>query len=83
MSKSKSQVALIVGAGDATGGAIAKRFAREGYAVCATRRDRDKLQDLVREIEGSGGTVHPFGSDARKTVRLTRPSFARPFRGLT
>lgn len=66
MSKTKSQVALIIGAGDATGGAIAKRFAREGYAVCATRRDKDKLQDLVREIEGSGGTVHPFGSDARK-----------------
>jgi NAD(P)-dependent dehydrogenase (short-subunit alcohol dehydrogenase family) len=66
MSKSKSQVALVVGAGDATGGAIAKRFAREGYAVCATRRDKDRLQDLVREIEGSGGTVHAFGSDARK-----------------
>lgn len=66
MSKSKSQVALIVGAGDATGGAIAKRFAREGYSVCVTRRDKDKLQDLVREIESSGGTVHPFGSDARK-----------------
>ncbi len=66
MSKTKSQVALIVGAGDATGGAIAKRFAREGYAVCVTRRDKDKLQDLVREIEASGGMAYPFGSDARK-----------------
>lgn len=26
-------VALVIGAGDATGGAIAKRFAREGYIV--------------------------------------------------
>ncbi len=66
MSQAKSQVALVIGAGDATGGAIAKRFAREGYSVCVTRRDKDKLQDLVREIESSGGTAHPFGSDARK-----------------
>ncbi len=66
MSLSKPKVALIVGAGEATGGAIAKRFAREGYAVCVTRRDKDKLQDVVREIEASGGTAHPFGSDARK-----------------
>ena len=31
-------VALVVGAGDATGGAVARRFARGGYTVCATRR---------------------------------------------
>ena len=28
---------LVVGAGDATGGAIARRFAREGYVACVTR----------------------------------------------
>ena len=33
-------VALIVGAGVATGSAIARRFAREGFTICATRRDR-------------------------------------------
>ncbi|WP_420560397.1 hypothetical protein [Tepidicaulis sp.] len=32
------KAALIVGAGDATGGAIAKRFAREGYATVMIRR---------------------------------------------
>jgi NAD(P)-dependent dehydrogenase (short-subunit alcohol dehydrogenase family) len=25
---------LVIGAGDATGGAIARRFAREGYIAC-------------------------------------------------
>ena len=35
-------VALVIGAGDATGGAIAKRFAREGYFACVTRRSADK-----------------------------------------
>ena len=28
----RGPVALVIGAGDATGGAIAKRFAREGFA---------------------------------------------------
>lgn len=60
------KVALVVGAGDATGGAIAKRFAREGYITCVTRRTKDKLQPLVDAIEAEGGTVHAFGSDARK-----------------
>ena len=31
-------VALVVGAGDATGGAIARRFAAGGYTACVTRR---------------------------------------------
>ena len=58
-------VALVVGAGDATGGAIARRFARGGYTVCATRRSLDKLQPLLDAIRGEGGEAHGFGSDAR------------------
>jgi NAD(P)-dependent dehydrogenase (short-subunit alcohol dehydrogenase family) len=59
-------VALVIGAGDATGGAIARRFAREGYTACVTRRSADKLQPLVQQIEAAGGKAHAFGSDARK-----------------
>lgn len=62
---SDRKAAMIIGAGDATGGAIAKRFAREGYATCITRRSIDKLQPLVREIEQAGGEVHPYACDAR------------------
>ena len=61
-----SKAALIVGAGDATGGAIARAFAREGYATCVTRRQADKLAPLVAQIESAGGVAHAFGSDARK-----------------
>lgn len=57
--------ALVVGAGDATGGAIARRFAREGYAVIATRRHADKLTPLLERIRADGGVAHGFGSDAR------------------
>ena len=57
---------LVIGAGDATGGAIAKRFAREGYIACVTRRSADKLEPLVAEIKAAGGQAHGFASDARK-----------------
>jgi len=61
-----NKVALIIGAGDATGGAIARRFAREGYTACVTRRSLDKLQPLLAQIRAEGGVVHGFASDARK-----------------
>ena len=60
------KAALIIGAGDATGGAIARRFAREGFAACVTRRSADKLQVLKSRIEADGGVCHAFASDARK-----------------
>ena len=60
------KVVLVVGAGDATGGAIAKRFAQEGYVACVTRRSADKLQPLVDAIKANGGDAHGFACDARK-----------------
>jgi NAD(P)-dependent dehydrogenase (short-subunit alcohol dehydrogenase family) len=62
----QTKVVLVVGAGDATGGAIARRFARGGYTVCATRRSLDKLQPLLDAIVAEGGRAHGFASDARK-----------------
>ncbi|WP_434569280.1 SDR family oxidoreductase [Pseudomonas sp. Z3-8] len=60
------KVVLVVGAGDATGGAIARRFAREGFVACVTRRNADKLEALVDEIRTQGGEAHGFACDARK-----------------
>jgi NAD(P)-dependent dehydrogenase (short-subunit alcohol dehydrogenase family) len=65
-----AKVALIVGAGESTGGAIARRFAREGYTACVTRRTADKLLPLVAEIEKAGGRARAFGSDARKEEQV-------------
>jgi len=63
---SAEKAILVVGAGDASGGAIARRFAREGYIACVTRRQADKLAPLVTRIEAEGGKARAFGSDARK-----------------
>lgn len=67
--------ALIIGAGDATGGAIARAFAREGLTACVSRRPRNlsDLDTLVGAIEADGGAAHAFGVDARseeETVAL-------------
>jgi NAD(P)-dependent dehydrogenase (short-subunit alcohol dehydrogenase family) len=59
-------VALVIGAGDATGGAIARRFAREGLVACVVRRNAEKLQPLVAQIEAEGGRAIGFASDARE-----------------
>lgn len=64
------RAALVIGAGDATGGAIARRFAREGFVACVTRRSADKLQPLVERIKAEGGAAHGFGSDARDEAQM-------------
>jgi NAD(P)-dependent dehydrogenase (short-subunit alcohol dehydrogenase family) len=66
MNDSERKAVLVIGAGDATGGAIARRFAREGLVACVTRRQADKLAPLVERIRVEGGEAHGFGSDARK-----------------
>lgn len=59
-------VALVVGAGDALGSAIARRFAKEDYNVCVARRSPEKLEPLIEELRALGATARAFGSDARK-----------------
>jgi NAD(P)-dependent dehydrogenase (short-subunit alcohol dehydrogenase family) len=62
----RQKVVLVIGAGDATGGAIAMRFAREGYIACVSRRSAEKLEPLVARIREQGGEAHGYGCDARK-----------------
>ena len=59
--------AIIIGAGDATGSAIAKKFASHGYKVCPVRRPGsiDKVNALAKEINESGGWAKGYGVDAR------------------
>jgi NAD(P)-dependent dehydrogenase (short-subunit alcohol dehydrogenase family) len=58
--------AAVIGAGDYIGGAIAKKFAAEGFAVHAGRRHGEKLAPLVAEVEAAGGRIVGRSLDARK-----------------
>ena len=60
------KVALVMGAGDAIGSAIARKFAQRGLTVCAARRNGDKLQPLVDELTAAGQQAHAFTCDARR-----------------
>src|SRR5580692_11869356 len=69
-------VVLLVGAGDAIGAAVARRFAEGGYKVCIARRDAAKSQRLVDELTARGHDVHPFSVDARQESEV-QSLFAR------
>jgi NAD(P)-dependent dehydrogenase (short-subunit alcohol dehydrogenase family) len=56
----------VIGAGEATGAAVARRFAREGFIVCVARRTEAALKPLVDQITAKGGRAHAFGLDARR-----------------
>ncbi|MGC1301830.1 MAG: SDR family NAD(P)-dependent oxidoreductase [Caulobacteraceae bacterium] len=65
-------VCLVVGAGEGLGSGIARAFAREGLAVCLTRRPRhlDELEALAHAIRKDGGEAHAYGVDAREETEM-------------
>ena len=54
-------VALITGVGDATGAALARRFAAGGYRVAMVARNAERLRTLEAEIEGAKAFVCDVG----------------------
>lgn len=58
------QVAAIVGVGPGLGAAVARRFAREGYAVALIARREESLSGAKEEIESEGGTALAVTADA-------------------
>lgn len=63
-------VCVVIGAGDATGGAIARRFARGGLVACPVRRNAEKLAPLAAAIAAEGGACIPHGCDARDEEQM-------------
>ena len=68
--ENRNASAVIIGAGDYIGAAIAKKFAAEGFYTFAGRRQGDKLAPLVSEIEAHGGRIVGRSLDARKEDHL-------------
>jgi NAD(P)-dependent dehydrogenase (short-subunit alcohol dehydrogenase family) len=63
-------VALLVGAGDAIGAAVARRFAAGGLKVCIARRDGEKSRGVVDAITARGEVAHAYSVDARQEVEI-------------
>ncbi|QXQ05126.1 SDR family NAD(P)-dependent oxidoreductase [Sphingosinicellaceae bacterium] len=57
--------AIVIGAGDATGGAIVAAFAATGLVAVPVRRTADALAPLVERIEAAGGRAVGIACDAR------------------
>src|SRR5258708_36782973 len=74
-------VAILVGAGDAIGAAVARRFATGGYAVCICRRDTAKSQGLIDELTAAGHEAHAFSVGARQEAEV-RSLFAGAEKGI-
>ena len=57
-------LAAILGVGPGLGAAIARRFAREGYAVALMARNKESVAGAREEIEGEGATALAVTADA-------------------
>lgn len=62
--ENSTKVILIIGAGDATGFSIAKKFAQEGYFPCLVRRDQQKLDSSIQQLMELGYRAQGFALDA-------------------
>ena len=62
--------AIVIGAGDATGGAIAAAFARTGLVAVPVRRTADALAPLAERITAAGDRCQPIGCDARDEAQM-------------
>jgi NAD(P)-dependent dehydrogenase (short-subunit alcohol dehydrogenase family) len=67
-----SPAAVIIGAGDATGGAIARAFAAEGLTACVNRRAKsaEALEALAASIRADGHDARAFPGDARVEAEM-------------
>jgi len=60
----KDQVAVVYGGGGAIGGAVARRFGREGATVYLAGRSRAKLEVVARDVTAAGGRARVAVVDA-------------------
>ena len=72
MTTTEKPVALIIGAGDHLGSAIARRFAKEGFHLVVTRRrgDLDLLSSEIRALGSSATAIHSDARDEDQVIEL-------------
>jgi NAD(P)-dependent dehydrogenase (short-subunit alcohol dehydrogenase family) len=73
--RTKKRVCVVVGVGPGNGAAIARRFAREGYAVALLARTTEVTRPLAAELEGARAYTCDVTDEA--SVRLAFEAIAR------
>ena len=66
-----TDLCVIVGMGEGNGMAIARRFAREGFAIAMVARNQEKMQGSQATLQTEGITAHYFLADAGDDAALT------------
>jgi short-subunit dehydrogenase len=62
----------VFGAGPGLGQAVARRYAREGYAVTLVGRRQEPLDRLAKELTSAGATAHVITADLSDTGATPR-----------
>jgi short-subunit dehydrogenase len=62
----------VFGAGPGLGQAVARRYAREGYAVTLVARHPEPLDRLAQELTSAGATAHVVTADLADTAATPR-----------
>jgi short-subunit dehydrogenase len=68
--ETQTNLCVIVGMGEGNGMAIARRFAREGYAIAMVARNEQKLQGYQNTLGAEGVASHYFLADAGDEAAL-------------
>jgi short-subunit dehydrogenase len=66
-----AELCVIVGMGEGNGMSIARRFAKEGFAIVMLARNEEKLRGYQSTLQAEGITSHYFLADAGDDASLT------------
>lgn len=72
MAGPRLRTALITGATDGVGRLVALRLGRDGWRVLVHGRDRVRGEDVVREIDGAGGSAVFLAADLASLAEVRR-----------
>src|SRR5215212_2059238 len=59
----EKRVAIVTGGSRGIGAAIVKRLAKDGLHVVAVARNAEKLEQIVAEVKGEGGSAEAVSCD--------------------